>query len=77
MHIGWIFYGFVDGACCHTMNLASAAWIFYSLAHDLVSSGVVCIGPATNNIVEYQEVIGLLAKAASRDIHDLVASMDS
>ena len=47
------FYGFVDGACRHTLNLASVAWVFYSPAHDLVSSRAVCIGPATNNIVEY------------------------
>ena len=44
------FYGFVDGACRHTLNLDSAAWVLYSSAHDLVSSGVVCIGIASNNI---------------------------
>ena len=60
------FYGFVDGACHHTLNLALAAWVLYSPAHDLVISGAICIGPATNNIVEYQEVIGLLTEAASR-----------
>ena len=31
------FYGFVDGAWCHTLNLASTTWILYSLAHDLVN----------------------------------------
>ena len=51
--------------------------MLYSPAHDLVSSGAVCIGPATNNIADYQEVIGLLSEAASRDIHDLVVFMDS
>ena len=59
------------------MNLASAAWVMYSPTHDLVSSGAVCIGPATNNIAEYEEVIGLLIEAASRDIRDLVVFMDS
>ena len=71
------FYGFVDGACCHTLKLASAAWVLYSPAQDLVSPGVVCIGLATNNIAEYQAVIGLLTEAPSRDIHDLVVFMDS
>ena len=71
------FYGFTDGACYHTLNLASAAWVLYSPAHDLVSSGAVCIGLATNNIVEYEAVIGLLTEAASRDIHDLVVFMES
>ena len=71
------FYDFNDGACCHTLNLASAAWVLYSPTYDLVSLGVVCIGPATNNIAEYQEVICLLTEAGSRDIHDLVVFMES
>ena len=64
------FYGFADGACRHTLNLALVAWVLYSLAQDLVSWGAVCIGSTTNNIVKYQEVIGLLVEAASRDIQD-------
>ena len=71
------FYGFPDGACRHTLNIASAAWVLYSPAYDLVSSGVVCIGLATNNIAKYQTIIGLLIEAASWDIHDLVVFMDS
>ena len=71
------FYGFADGACCHTLNLALAAWVLYSPAEDLVSSGVVCIGPATNNIAKYQAVIGLLTEAASQDVCNLVVLMDS
>ena len=42
------FYGFADGAFHHTLNLASAAWVLYSPAYDLVSLGAVCIGPTTN-----------------------------
>ena len=71
------FYGFVDGACRHTLNLALVAWVLYSHVHDLVISGVVCIVPATNNIAEYQVVIGLLTEVASRNIHDLVVFMCS
>ena len=71
------FYGFANGSCCHSLNLASAAWVFYSPAKDLVSLGVVCIGLATNNITEYEAVIGLLIEAASQDVHDLVVLMDS
>ena len=59
------FYGFTDGACCHTLNLASASWVLYSPAHDIVSLGVVCIGPATNNITEYEAIIGILTETAS------------
>ena len=32
------FYGFDDGACRHTLNLALAAWVLYSSANELVSS---------------------------------------
>ena len=71
------FYGFTDGSCHHTLNLTSAAWVLYSPAKDLVSSGVVCIGPATNNITEYEAVVSLLTKAASQDVHDLVVLMES
>ena len=71
------FYGFADGACHHTLNLASAACVIYSLAYNLVSSGAVCIGPATNNIAEYQAVIGLLTEATSEDVCNLVVLMDS
>ena len=71
-----VFYGFVDGACHHTLNLATTAWVLYSPAHNLVSSGAVCIGLATNNIAEYEAVIGLLTEAVSQDIRDLVLFMD-
>ena len=71
------FYGFADGAFHHTLNLTLAAWVLYSPAKDLVSSGAVCIGPTTNNIVEYEAVIGLLTEATSQDVHDLVFLMDS
>ena len=72
-----VFYGFPHGTCHHTLNLALVAWVLYSPAEDLVSSGAVCIGPATNNIVEYEAVIGILIEAASQDVHDLVVLMDS
>ena len=71
------FYGFADGAFHHTLNLASAAWVLYSPAEDLVSSGAVYVGPATNNIAEYEAVIGILTEAASQDVRDLVFLMDS
>ena len=59
------FYGFTDGACHHTLNLASTAWVLYSPVEDLISLGAVCLGPATNNIAEYEAVICLMTEAAS------------
>ena len=71
------FYGFADGTCHHTLNIALATWVLYSPAYDLVSSGVVCIGPATKDIDKYQAVIGLLTKVSSQDVCNLVVLMDS
>ena len=71
------FYGFANGACRHTLNLALDAWVLYSLAEYLVSSGAVCLGPATNNIAEYKAVIGLLTEVTSQDVHNQVVLMDS
>ena len=71
------FYNFTDGACHHTLNLASTAWVLYSPAYELFSSGAVCIGLATNNIIEYRVVIGLLIEAASQDVRNLVVLMES
>ena len=75
MHMA--FYDFADGVFHHTLNLASAAWVLYSLAEDLVSSGMVCLSPATNNIAEYEAVIGLLTEATPQDVCDLVVLMES
>ena len=71
------FLCFIDGACHHTLNLTSTTWVLYSSAEYLVSSGVVCIGPATNKITEYRAFIGLMTEAASQDVHNLVVLMDS
>ena len=38
---------------------------------------MVCIGPTTNNITKYRVVIGLMTKAASQDVRNLVVLMDS
>ena len=72
-----IFYGLADGASLEALNLASTAWVLYSQANDSVSLGGVCLGPTTNNIIEYHVLIGLLTEAASRDIDHLVVFMDS
>ena len=71
------FYGFTDGAFRHTLNLALDTWVLYSPDYDLVSSGEVCIGIATNNITEYRAIIDLLTEAASQDVRNLAVFMDS
>jgi ribonuclease HI len=71
-----IFFGFADGASRHTRNIASAAWVIYQF-DEVVSSGGICLGPATNNMVEYHVVIGLLTQASSLGISHIVVNLDS
>ena len=68
------FYGFADGSNCYTLDLASAAWVLYSQAHDLVSSGQVCLGPAINNIVVCYTMIELLIEASSHGINHMMST---
>jgi ribonuclease HI len=72
-----IYLGFIDGANRHTRNLASVAWVVYSLEVLLVSSSGVCLGPSTNNVVNYTIVIELLRDAISHGILSLEVHLDS
>ena len=63
-----IYTGFADGASRHTLNLASAAWVIYERFGQLLSSSSTCLGPLTNNIVEYSAIIELLLDAISHGI---------
>ena len=71
-----IFFGFADGASRHTRNIASAAWVIYQF-DEVVSSGGICLGPATNNMAEYHAVIGLLTQASSLSISRIIIYLDS
>ena len=71
------FVGFADGASRHTCNLASVAWVIYSPSGQLVASGSAYLGPTTNNVVEYRDVIELLWDALSCSITQLEARLDS
>ena len=65
------FVGFADGASHHTCNLALAAWIIYSPSGQLVSLGGACLGPASNNVAKYKDVIKLLWDTLSHGITHL------
>jgi ribonuclease HI len=77
MSSGPIHVGYADGACRHTRNLASAAWVIYSPSGQLLSSGGSCLGPSTNNLAEYSAVIELLVDALHHDIDHLIVKLDS
>ena len=72
-----IYTGFADGASRHTLNLASAAWVIYEPFGQLLSFGSTCLGPSTNNIVEYSAIIELLLDAISHGIQHMVVRLDS
>jgi ribonuclease HI len=69
--------GFANGATHSTQNLASAAWAIYAPTNELINLQGVCLGSATNNIVEYRVVIELLIDSISLDIRHLVIRLDS
>ena len=71
------FIGFADGAHRYTLNLASAAWVLYSPTSELVSLEGILSGPSTNNLVEYQAVIGLLMKSIANDVREIRFYLDS
>jgi hypothetical protein len=64
--------GFIDGASRSTQNLAYVAWEIYAPTNELISLRGVCLGRATNNIVEYSVVVELLIDVISLGIRHLV-----
>ena len=52
-----IYVGFEDGTSHHTWNLASTAWVIYSPTRKKIKLGGICLGLATNNVIEYNEII--------------------
>ena len=71
------FAGFDDGASHHTCNMASATWVVFSPTRQLVAFGGACLGPTTNNVVEYSVVIEFLWDATLRGITLLEVRLDS
>ena len=71
------YVGFVDGACCSTRDLPSAAWVIYDPHSELIDCQGVCLGRTTNNVAEYCAVIELLARAIHFGIRALIVNLDS
>jgi ribonuclease HI len=71
-----IFFVFTDGASRHTRNITSASWVIYQF-DEVVSSGGIFLGPATNNMAEYHAVIRLLTQASSLGISRIIIYLDS
>ena len=71
-----IFVGFADGTSRHTWNISLTAWVIYQF-DEVVSLGGICLEPATNNMVEYHAIIGLLTQASSLGISRIIVNLDS
>jgi len=67
---------YADGACRHTRNIASGAWVIYSPSGQLVSSDGPCLGPSTNKLAKYSAVIELLFDAIGHGIGHLIVKLD-
>jgi ribonuclease HI len=72
-----VFIRYADGSSRHTRALASAAWVIFTPQGQLLSSGGICLGDTTNNVVEYSAVIELLRDALSLDISHLWVYLDA
>ena len=72
-----IYIRYADGASHPSQNIASTAWFIFSYTNEFVGSGGLFLGPATNNVVEYEAVIALLTQASALGIRCLVVRLDS
>jgi ribonuclease HI len=71
-----IFFGFANPASRHTQNIASATWFIYH-SGELMSSGGIFFGSATNIVEDYHVIIRILTKASSLGISQLIINLDS
>ena len=65
------FIGFANGSHRYTLNLASTTWVVYSTTSDMVSSMSILLGPSTNNLAEYDAVIGLVMESLDNDVREI------
>jgi ribonuclease HI len=68
---------YADGASLSSQNIASASWVIFSSTNEFVGSGGLFLGPATNNVAEYEAAIALLTQAFALGICRLVVQLDS
>jgi ribonuclease HI len=72
-----VFVGFIDSASRHTWRLASTAWVIFTPQVQLLSSRGICLGDATNNVIEYSAVIELLHDSLLHVISHLRVYLDA
>jgi len=71
------YFGYADGGSFTSRNIASSVWVIISPTNDIVSSGGIYLGPTTNNVIEYSDIIELLTEAFALGICHLIVCLDS
>jgi hypothetical protein len=72
-----VFIGFADDDSQHTRRLGSAAWVIFTPQGQLLSSGGICLGDSTKNVVEYNTILELLCDALLHGISHLQVYLDA
>ena len=72
-----VFIRFVDGASQQTQRFSSVAWVISMHQVQFLSSGGICLGDATNNVVEYNAVLEFLRDTLSHGITHLWVYLDA
>jgi ribonuclease HI len=72
-----VFVGYIDGTSRHTRRLAFTSWVIFTPQGLLLSSGGICLGDTTNNVVKYSIVIELLRDTLSFGISHLQVYLDT
>ena len=68
---------YCDGACRGNPGDAAYGFVIYDEDGAIIGEGKKKIGHATNNIAEYQGLIGALNEAVKLDLKNVVVHMDS
>jgi ribonuclease HI len=71
-----VFVGFADDTSQHTRRLSSAAWVIFTPQGQLLSSGGICLGETTKNVVEYNAILELLHDTLAFGISHLWVYLD-
>jgi ribonuclease HI len=66
-----VYVELADGAGRHTWRISFVAWVIFTPGGHLMSSGGICLGEETNNVVEFSGTIELLRDALSHGISRL------
>ena len=71
------YVGFTDGASRWSPNIVSSTWVIYFPSHELIHIDGMCVGVATSNHAEYDDVASILTIVLHMGIRRLDVFLDS